>query len=181
MRYTPNEKTLFINIKFEASEPRFSSLYLPWTDKLLAIELLELTCEKHERVAGEWDDEVQYDGFIFRDADGKEWHNQYPRAAYGQLDDSQDWIVRSAEVTDENLFTKFDDAERHLEKILRGIRDMEDDYAQALQKHYDEIVAKIEAETPYSVEIKPLKLEFTDGRPAEEHPKIRKVHLVRKA
>lgn len=181
MRYTPNEKTLFINIKFEASESRFSSFYFAWTDKLLGIELLELTCEEHKRVAGEWDGQVQYDGFIFRGADGKEWHNQYPRAAYGQTVDSQDWVVRPAEVSDENLFVEYVDVERHLERILRGIKKMEDKYSSALQKHYDEIVAKIEAETPYTVEIRPLRLEWTDGRPGEDHPTIRKVHLVRNA
>lgn len=50
----------------------------------------ELTVTEHHKVPGEWDNEKKYDGFILIDGQNRVWHNQYPRAIYGQLSDSSD-------------------------------------------------------------------------------------------
>lgn len=49
-----------------------------------------LTITEHHRVPGEWDDKLQYDGFIAVDAKGNRWENQFPRASYGQTSDYAD-------------------------------------------------------------------------------------------
>lgn len=55
----------------------------------------ELTVTEHHRVPGEWSDDVQYDGFILNDSEGRVWHNQYPRASYGQISDTCDGLFKT--------------------------------------------------------------------------------------
>lgn len=55
-----------------------------------AVRFTRLTVSEHHKVPGEWSDDIQYDGFICLDDKQRVWHNQYPRACYGQMSDSAD-------------------------------------------------------------------------------------------
>lgn len=148
LRFTPGRIHLFVCIKFEASSPRFGGLYFPWTDKLISLEVLALTCKEHCKVG--WDQEAggepKYDGFIFEDQQGRVWHNQYPKASYGQIDDSQNWIVRPGwETEGEDLYLYATEAEIYLERLQRGARDLNNELemASALRHHSEEVLRGI--------------------------------------
>lgn len=70
----------------------------------------KLHVNSHHRVSGNWDDTIQYDGFICKDADGHTYHNQYPRASYSQLDSSQDQIFNLEDINSEIRRLKSDKA-----------------------------------------------------------------------
>lgn len=97
-RFNVGEVEYFIDICYEIGDNRFvgASLYLPWVDKLKFYDVVELTCTEHHKVAWDQDpaQEAKYDGFVFTDKNELKYHNQYPTASYGQLDDSCDWTVR---------------------------------------------------------------------------------------
>ena len=51
------------------------------------IKFFELEITEHHRVRWEYDPvngDAKYDGFVAVDANGCPWHNQYPRAQFGQ-------------------------------------------------------------------------------------------------
>lgn len=141
MRYNVGQKNVFINVQFVPSNMRFCALYLPWCDELKSIELIKLTCTEHHRVPGDWSDEVQYDGFRFVDEKGAVWDNQYPRASYGQLDDSANWRVRpdfdglKATLNDDQIrevlskYLNTTDVTKYLENILRGLESLKSELA----------------------------------------------------
>lgn len=105
LRFTVGDTYTFMRVLFEKGNNRsFSSLYLPWKDKLIGIECKELICAEHHKVTNGWDEEKNCDGFIFHDSDGGIWQNQYPSASYGQLDDRNDRIVYFH--TDEEIFKR---------------------------------------------------------------------------
>lgn len=141
MRYNVGQKYVFINIQFVPSSMRFGNLYLPWCDELKSIELLKLTCTEHHRVTDEWSDEAEHDGFRFVDEKGAVWDNQYPRASYGQLDDSANWRVRpdfegmKAALSKDQIFEMFSkyrdttDVTKYLENITRGLESLKSELA----------------------------------------------------
>lgn len=122
MRYTPKEETVFIHVDYKPASMRFGSKYFPWEDTLNSITLTKLTCIEHHRVPGEWDDVVQYDGFLFTDPEGNKWANQYPRASYGQISDTQNWVVRTR-INDK--YRKMTDIRIYLDEVSQGVRDLE--------------------------------------------------------
>ncbi len=95
----------------------------------------KLTVAEHRRVPNEWDpkEELRHDGFILKDEEGMVWHNQYPRASYGQLSDTQDRVFEycldgkstdeiTALINNEHEVPLFyEDMEESLARILRGI------------------------------------------------------------
>lgn len=195
MRFELNQQVLFINVDYEATSPRFGALYHPWEDKLNAVTIGSFTCVEHHKVPGEWDDEVKYDGYVFHDKDGKRWNNQYPRASYGQLDDSNNWRIWPTEESDRQpdklyYMTTLDS---YLENVLRGVRDMKKrldnvnegkpdrhgDSPEWLQKvidsllnHYKEIDQKLRNELQLKAVNVGWTAKFTDGRPDEHIPSI---------
>lgn len=59
-------------------------------DEIESISILKLTVVEHHKVSTAYSDEKNCDGFILIDSKGEKWNNQYPRASYGQMDDSAD-------------------------------------------------------------------------------------------
>lgn len=58
----------------------------------------QLTITEEHAVPGEWSDEKQYKGYIAVNDKGDVFHNQYPRASYGQLDDTCDSLFTPASI-----------------------------------------------------------------------------------
>ena len=90
IRFDIGEKYVFLAEKFQAKDLRMSRRFHPWCDEFHRWEIAILECISQHDVPGEWDDEIKYDGFIFKDAEGHTWNNQYPRASYGQLSTDND-------------------------------------------------------------------------------------------
>jgi hypothetical protein len=99
MRYAVGQKiwTVFFHNMDAVFYPMWSP-YIPWQNKALPeIEFLQLTVVAHHKVHNEYDEkdaEPTCDGFILKDEQGRIWHNQYPRASYGQTTDSADGLFR---------------------------------------------------------------------------------------
>lgn len=146
MRYTVGKKYPFILIQHElylTVDDRQVHLryvdcpgrpYLPWEEgaTLLGIALRMLTCAEHHKVPNEWDEknELTCDGFVFKDeSDNTVWYNQYPRASYGQISDTNDRRVRLHEPDESKFKEMFDnetihcmeDARYRLGEIHNGI------------------------------------------------------------
>lgn len=90
MRFEVGRNYVFMRVLF-TGRPRLMNRYIPWEDTLDSIQTINLTCKEHHKVPGEFSDERKFDGFIFEDAEGGIWYNQYPNAHYGQLDDRMDY------------------------------------------------------------------------------------------
>lgn len=59
-------------------------------------EIIQLTVTEHHKVSSQWDTEnnLDYDGFKLVDSRNLVWHNQFPKASYGQVTDTQDQIFK---------------------------------------------------------------------------------------
>jgi len=181
MRYTVGQVVLFLHIVFIPKELRMGGLYFPWADEFVGVKFKKLLCKEHHRVPGDWDDEIKYDGFIFSETvDGKEeiYHNQYPRASYGQLDDSGNWKIIDHTTDD---FHFYQDAEKALETILRGVKELkerEPEWSKSLQEHFDQMV-KLINEQGFDVKVGPVVFNKLDGT-TESFPDILGVKLTQK-
>lgn len=99
-RFTVGNKYKFAVVRFTRSESLSirSLMYHPGIDTLECIEVMEMECVSEHAVPGYWSDRLEYVGYRFKDVEGNLWNNQYPRASYGQLDDSANWkITRDCE------------------------------------------------------------------------------------
>lgn len=220
MRFQLQMLYFFIRIQFEPGSARFGSLYLPWEDKLTSLRILSAKCIEHHKVPGEWDDVIQYDGFVFEETDdcvmpghpyvaGRRWHNQYPRASYGQLDDSNDRRIRpailSSTTKDHDEIDKiildneeefgdgygsFEYVPAFLSRLDRAIRQTEPDFLagnappldpekKAMLQALYDQIVAILAEKGYVVENGPTTLRFTDGRPPKTVDYIRDIQIVK--
>ena len=72
------------------------------------IILIDLKVKEHHKVNDEFEDESQEktcDGFVLECEDGKTWHNQFPRASYGQTSDAGDrhfsYAISAGDVIDD--------------------------------------------------------------------------------
>ncbi len=90
-RFTVGEVLLGICFTIEGEENMGYVLpYLYNVNKVAKVNIVSLTVTEHHRVLNEWAPEgsdPDCDGFNLKDEAGKVWHNQYPRASYGQLSD----------------------------------------------------------------------------------------------
>jgi hypothetical protein len=93
-RFVLGKTYYFAKVTYNRTAVMFMSRFVPWEDTLKEIKVIGLKCTEHHKVPGEWDDKKVHDGFVFKSEDGKEYYNQYPIAVYGQLDDSNNLIVR---------------------------------------------------------------------------------------
>lgn len=100
-RFAVGEKTIFIVQSFKRMGD-FHFLYEPWSDKDLNNEIIVATCLSEHDVPVEYyeADGNTAKGYIFSDQHGRIWYNQYPKAGYGQIDDSAD---RMLILHDENI------------------------------------------------------------------------------
>jgi hypothetical protein len=93
-RYIVGQKYPFICVVFESKDSNrfYIGPYCPWLHTNLQMKVIVLECKSRHAVSEGYDpsERKKYTGFIFTDADGHVWHNQYPHASYGQLDDSND-------------------------------------------------------------------------------------------
>lgn len=90
-------------IHFASTQDQFNEIFsMPYKYAMRGItkvSILEMTVIEHHKVRCSYDDEVaepKYDGFVLKDQEGRIWHNQYPRAEYGQLSDEGNNIYRLA-------------------------------------------------------------------------------------
>lgn len=161
MRYEKGQKVPFIEIDFTATSPRFKATYFPWMDTLNSITIKMMDCVEHHKVPGEWDDEPKYDGFIFKDQDETTWNNQYPRAAYGQIDDSQNWFVRRVDQDARKMY-RMQDLKHYLEAAYTGVQSLKKEEmqaeAQSLQAFIDTLIEKVKTELKLEVKVSNLKI-----------------------
>ena len=103
---------------------------LPWDDRIIDINIHQLKCVEHHKVAWrhDGDGEKKYDGFVLKDECGNIVHNQYPYVDYGQVDDSADRIFTLVLKDDTDKITDivhFVDMFSFLGNILHGIYQLE--------------------------------------------------------
>ncbi|MGL5231807.1 MAG: hypothetical protein ACRC7W_00560 [Fusobacteriaceae bacterium] len=160
MRFEVNEVILLVGVNFSMTGfdgrrgDRGFTFRIPQPNDIInEIKFVESTVKEHHKVPGEWDDEAKYDGFIF-DVQGNRGTNQYPRAAYGQMSDAQNWVISIADDLYHNKYNEdFDKLEASNEIyyyttatnafdiIKRGIRQFTEskstDYVERLKEHLE--------------------------------------------
>ena len=94
LRYTVGHDYLFVRVTFERKPGENIRVYIPWICGPATIEVIKLKCASHHKVPNNYNDKPDHDGFIFIDDTGHRWFNQFPRASYGQIDDSMNRKVR---------------------------------------------------------------------------------------
>lgn len=180
-RFTVGEAVVFVHIDFVPGRMRFGTRYFPWEDELREIKVVRLTCKEHHTVPGEWDDKPQHDGFVFMDDNGEVWHNQYPAAVYGQLDDSQNWIVHPKDYQKYPDFYSMEDVCKYMDCLRRGMKtltqDSRQDLALQLQDHLDAVIEKVQ-ELGYEVVLEPIMLRLTDGTTEQSSMKRHRLKSV---
>ena len=112
LRFTVGEEYIFLvfHATFVQHGPDgkafWRTSHAPNRDILKEIRSMKLKCKSHHRVPIHYyenDPESKADGFIFVDeSTGEEWYNQYPKASYGQLDDSNDRYILRAKIFTDN-------------------------------------------------------------------------------
>jgi hypothetical protein len=135
LRYTPGNSYAFTRILYRHKDSeiiRKSGLFDPKKHDFVAFDLVLLKCERREHVYWEFDEkeEKKYDGFIFRQVggknDGRIFHNQYPVAHFGQLDDSANYRAKPAR-TEERVAElnnlEHSDPEAFLQEIIGPYED----------------------------------------------------------
>lgn len=169
MRYNLGQSYIFVKSSFKkGSTPRMSNLFFPWEDTDLKLDFIKLTCKSVHAVSGAYDDDLKCQGFIFEDANKNEWYNQYPRASYGQLDDSWDGRVLSAK--GEEHYAYYTDITRFLDNIDRGIADFkkypDSAYELAKMQEYLQLVISVFSETfpDYVIKQEPHIARYWSGK-----------------
>lgn len=151
LRYIPGQDYAFLHCKFRRSHKQTNGMlamgmaiqlgtYRPYDvhHHLLNLEVVKLRCVDHHKVP--WDQDpygaLKHDGFVFESYEEpvKRWFNQYPRACYGQIDDSHDRFLYLdyvgagmstkevvAEAATDKGMTELQDATYYLGNIRRGI------------------------------------------------------------
>jgi hypothetical protein len=135
LRYTPGNSYAFARILYRYKGDhviRKSGIFDPKQHDFTATDLILLNCERRESVYWEFDDkeEKKYDGFIFRQVggenDGRTFHNQYPVAKFGQLDDSANYRAKPAP-TDQRIaeldVLEQEDKHAHLQELISPYED----------------------------------------------------------
>lgn len=95
-------------------------------------QIVPMYCESHHKVNSDYDAKdtpPEYDGFIFRSPCGREYHNQYPYASYGQVSDRADRLIHrlSAEETPGKVqLEEFILVSAVLDDVKRSIDNMSD-------------------------------------------------------
>lgn len=132
-----------------------------------------------------------YDGFVFTEekpeyTSGK-WFNQYPRASYGQMDDSHNWKVTpdqtEAEINslpDNKVWATYQDVTVFLGSALRGALNLKEEgklvESKALSDFYDKVVKLLKDDFKMEVCASTMKLERKDGS-TEEIPGLFDIEL----
>lgn len=202
LRYTPGNMYAFVRIKYQQKGQalvRKSGLYDPKNHDFVGFDLVLLRCERRERVHWEYDDtnEKKYDGFIFTqiggDDSGRVFHNQYPVAHFGQLDDSANYRAKPArtaeriaqleeiEQSDKNAYLQeilgfYEDAFTVLGRLIGATSDESDRQLKGYwtpeeQTEIEDVTERLRAATENltgkKLGYREAIITFTDGRPPE--------------
>lgn len=191
MRFELNKKYVFFAFQFKFAgrkDPIEKAHAYSTTDlsvDIVDVKFIEAVCKEHHKVASEYDEKEQdkkYDGFIF-ECDGMQAHNQYPKASYGQMDDSADRkisfftalynkfggdfeaLTNADEYLEYSLFTN------HMETLERGLHNFKEKGDEAAyqkllarKKLFTDALAK---QLNKEIKLSPYFARFKDGR--EEH------------
>lgn len=186
MRFNVGEKLFFVRVDYKPGEASFfNTLYMPWRgDTLNSIKVIQLEVIEHHKVPWDQDpkDEPRYDGFVMKevtkDGHGDIFHNQYPDACYGQLDDTNDRVVFRQPYCEEEFWgARFTLLSSYLEKIKQQEqpapntpedRRLPKEHIEMLVKHREEIEKKLKEEYNVEVTYTDHVMKYTNGRP----PKI---------
>lgn len=199
MRFELNKSYPFLTFSFTYSHGGKGGLLgfvkpIPWRDKIHSVTVETFTCVEHHKVKWDYDEdecEAKYDGFVFKaDTGGRTWHNQYPRASYGQLSDRADGLLQvadptRAEVDSEDFIFSMYSAFRFLDECVSGLHDLEENLKEpkacvtpgqlsSLKAHYEDVKARVEAHTGKKIVATPIV--FTDIRTGEKESYA---HIVR--
>lgn len=93
-RYSVGQEIIIVNFTYGSTpDNRFSNRPFLFGAAVYPIVSFEtLTVTEHHKVPWDQDPkgELKYDGFVLKDSKGRIWHNQYPKASYGQISDQGD-------------------------------------------------------------------------------------------
>lgn len=127
MRYQVGEKLIVAFFKFEGEKGFlwFSMPYLYHEKQIEQILLKEMEVTEHHKVSWEYDadNKNDHDGYVLKDKDGNIWHNQYPKASYGQTSSEADFRFRR----NSNPFGKKEDIPGYLVMDYRLLTQVYDD------------------------------------------------------
>lgn len=141
MRFFVGEKIPVIRINLKETKTRlFQNYWNLYQESLeafregklaefLDIDIRMLQVTEHHKVPIHWADreDLRADGFLLKDAEGKEWRNQYPTAGYGQLDDSNDWRFWLYDPNTPGRLAAMNSAALFIENQYEQLRRMEKD------------------------------------------------------
>lgn len=95
MRYQVGEKLIVVSFQYQDDTgiSRFSMPYSFHEKGIEKIWMKELEVKEHHKVSWEYDseDKKDNDGYILVDGENEIYHNQYPRASYGQVSSEADF------------------------------------------------------------------------------------------
>ena len=125
-RYFVGEK--LIGVAFEYPDGSVSSYPPLMFDDIMPVKVLfqELTVTEQHKVPPYYDPESESScrGYKLVDGDGGVWLNQYPKASYGQLDGSADYLFKPEVVAETRSQIHYHLLEHRLDSIYRGVRDL---------------------------------------------------------
>ena len=133
-------------------------------DKPLKTTISKMKCKEHHKVYWEYDDKKApptYDGFVFTDNKGGVWYNQFPYASYGQLEDSQNRHVHlnDWDVDDKTIIYNMYNFKSYMKELYNGIHNVrksgDENKANILQTHFDEVKELFEKQFGKKITIKP--------------------------
>ena len=129
------------------------TFFLPWEDEVVSKTIEQLSVKEHHKVPNYWDSVgavKENDGYVLNGPDGSVWYNQYPKASYGQLDDSADRLYLRCSDEKVPTLVRSTSFVHYMENVLRGIKSLEAgdvDKSKLLSQHFDEMKAMFEAQT----------------------------------
>lgn len=95
MRYQVGEKLIVVSFQYQDDTgiSRFSMPYSFHEKGIEKIWMKELEVKEHHKVSWEYDseDKKNNDGYILVDGENEIYHNQYPKASYGQVSNEADF------------------------------------------------------------------------------------------
>ncbi len=201
MRFEIGQIIPFARVSFhprvdaDQMDARLCRLFHPGQHVLDGIDVKLLEVTEHHVVPSTWDDNPQHDGFVLREVGTEQiWHNQYPRASYGQLDDSCDRIAarKNDHFTEDEVdamepqqldfwIEKWTTALSMLEAIYRALHgreherlELEDDVRVQFEAYHDQFKAAVEKAVGKRVEYRELEI----GNPKRRIPECWKAVFV---
>lgn len=195
MRYQIGQKLLVVAFSLKGHMSLGVTIPLLYdNDQPEKIFILELTVKEHHRVPNHYDpkNELACDGYVLTDASGTVFHNQYPRANYGQLSDDCDrqfelasLHMSEAEITalldnEHNCPIYYELLDKSICRILKGIEQLPQGHEKV--PHLNRLLIAIEAEARktfpgFTYEYVPVEFKNNDGT-VDSYPDIKHVVIT---